>query len=95
MNTNTLFNAFSQIRGISSQLVATAMPQTVRMAGRDPLNLGTQSVVIVVKTGVAWITANGIDHVLAAGQTLSLPALAHPAIVSAAGRDGVSFDIRR
>ena len=91
MNTNTLSNAFSQIRGISSQPAG----QTVRLAGRDTLNLGSQSVVIVVKTGVAWITANGIDHVLAAGQTLSLPALAHPAIVSAAGRDGVSFDIRR
>ena len=91
MNTNTLSNAFSQIRGFSSQAAA----ETFRLAGRDTLNLGSKACVVVVKTGVAWVTANGIDHVVAAGETLALPALAHPAIVSAAGRDGVSFDIRR
>ncbi len=47
-----------------------------------------------VLSGNAWISLDGRDLILAAGNTFELPALKRPAVVSAAGCAAVLFELR-
>ncbi len=47
-----------------------------------------------VLSGTAWISANGLDIVLEAGQSAEFPIGREPAVISAIGGEAVLFELR-
>ena len=90
MNTNTIANVFGLLSSNVKSQGSASRAQVVQLAGRDVANLGKTACVLTAKSGVAWVTADGIDHVLRSGETLK-----QPAIISSANRGGVAVEIRR
>jgi hypothetical protein len=82
---NTLSFVRNSFAAFVAPKPAARKTHTQPLIGATPVNLGMAACAITARHGVAWVTANGTDHVLRPGQTLRLPALALPAIASCIG----------
>ncbi len=89
----SILNIFTFAFGINKhQPVASRQTHTV--SGRKEFNLGTAACTLRASSGTAWVTANGQDHIQRAGQSLTLGARKHAAVLSSANGKPVVVDSR-